>query len=185
LLLIELMALTRIARASLYISRRLHPVAAALSGPHRVLEFEHSPRNELLELVSGATEIPDGAGDSGKKGNQRAETFGDKVLMLFFSSTPLILGVIIAAAALAAFGIAVDPGLLTIGFGAPAIVLAGALGLRGIRFSLAHERRKGEEPALMRLLWKRPLPRVPRPRIPRNKRQIAMCREALDVATAA
>lgn len=124
LLLVEVMALARITRASRYIERVLRPRACAL-GQAKLLEFERSPSAELLPETSGWLA-------------RVRRTFTIAV----FSSASLILVVAIASTALAVAGMIRDWSSLTLCFGAPAVLSALGLGAYGISFTWTHEARK-------------------------------------------
>lgn len=131
LLLIEVMALTRIARASRYIDSCLYPLACKLGRPG-LFEFERSPSVELGKMVDDWREA------------SRARLFiWEPLVMTFFSSTPLILVISVTSMVLAAGGIAFDLGALTLGVGIPAAVAAAVLGWHGVAFTRAHEGRTG------------------------------------------
>jgi hypothetical protein len=124
LMLIEVMALTRIVRASRYIHTHLHPRACELGGCD-LLQFERSPSAELLATMTE------------KRGVR------EWLVIAFFSSAPLILAVATVSVALAIGGIVLDPGALTLGFGLTAVAGAIALARYGIAFTKAHEGRTG------------------------------------------
>jgi len=145
LLLIEVMALTRIARASRYICAHLHPLACKL-GRRKLLQFEHSPGDELRAMVEDwrdASGKRRGASPSDGSGRGRLLLLWEPLVMTFFSSAPLILVISVTSVALAAGGIALDLGALTLGVGLPAAVAAAVLGWHGITFTRAHEGRMG------------------------------------------
>src|SRR4249919_601515 len=92
LLLIEVMALTRIMRASRYIYRCLHPLACNLGCPG-LLEFERSPGAELLASMTerGASTERRRPRTDGSK--QARHSLRERFVIFFFSSTPLILAI--------------------------------------------------------------------------------------------
>jgi hypothetical protein len=141
LLLIEVMALTRIKRASRYIYRCLHPMACELGRPG-LLEFERAPG---VELVAGThrRSAPMGPGRlAAGDGHHRVRRAPRERLRVFFSSsTPLILAIAAASLGLAVGGMLVDWGALTLGFGLSACIGAIVLAWHGIASTQTHEGR--------------------------------------------
>lgn len=141
LLLIEVMALTRIKRASRYIYGRLHPLACRL-GRSSLLEWEGAPGAELL---AGMAERRSAQRHQKPHvdGSRRAQRTVRGWLAIFFSSsTPLILAIAVASIGLAAGGILLDFGVLTITSGFLAMTSAAVLALYGIASTRGHEGRK-------------------------------------------
>lgn len=141
LLLIEVMALTRIMRASRYIYCCLHPLACQLGRPG-LLEFERSPSAELLAGMRGqSSQAGRSRMDQADESKLKQHTLREQFMIFFFSSTPLILVVAAASIGLAAGGILVDFGPLTLSFGLSAALGAVALACYGIASTQTHEAR--------------------------------------------
>jgi hypothetical protein len=130
LLLVEITALTRITRASRYISRHLQPIAEKLTGRNDVLFFEVAPTEPLIEDL--------GQGQSGK--------FFRVLVKLFASSVGIQIIPLVSACALAVGGLIVDGSTATWLLSSIAIVWAAAAASYGLFFTYFHERRvpKGE-----------------------------------------
>lgn len=134
LLLIEVMALTRIMRASRYIFRCLHPLACNLGRPG-LLEFERSPGAELLAaMIERRSPTEQRGSPPSDESNQKRLTLREWLVIFFFSSTPLILAIAAASIGLAAGGIVLDFGLL-------AAISAIVLACCGIASTQTHEGR--------------------------------------------
>lgn len=141
LLLIEVMALTRIMRASRYIFRCLHPLACNLGCPG-LLEFERSPGAELLAgMIERRSPTEQRGSPPSDESNQERLALRERLVIFFFSSTPLILAIAAASIALAVGGIVRDFGLLTLGFGLLAAMSAIVLACYGIASTQTHEGR--------------------------------------------
>lgn len=113
LLLLELMALMRIMRASAYIRRELYPLAVSLTSRPRVLRWEFSPTQDLLESIAVGRE----PGPS------------PRFAKLFASSAPVITAIVLAAVGLPLAGVALDPSdwlapARLVGYAAAAIAFA-------------------------------------------------------------
>lgn len=146
LLLIEVMALMRIARASRYIDGHLRQIASELGGSAELLKFEHSPGVELFEVAARwrRRDAQQPRSDSDSSRSDRSQlSFLERRVLTFFSSMPLILVISLTAVTLAVGGIVVDMDVLTLSFGIPAIGSALVLGSLGISFTKSHEGRNG------------------------------------------
>jgi hypothetical protein len=148
MLLIEIMALTRLRRASAYIAYHLRPLAESLSGRAEILMWEVAPTSELLKTVAAERHaLPAGAA----VGRRRLLARGGKavlsegVVRISASSAPLIGTIALVSIALACGGAIVHPTALTIASGVLAVALAMAGAAYGIAFSYAHERRASPE----------------------------------------
>lgn len=112
LLLLELMALTRIMRASAYIRTDLYPLAKELTGREQILRWEFSPTRTLIESLPGFR-------------RRASATFAK----FFASSAPIVTAIMSAAVGLPVAGLAIDPSEpfaldRLIGFAAAAIAIA-------------------------------------------------------------
>lgn len=145
LLLIEVMALARIARASRYIDGHLRKMASELGGLKELFKFEHSPRVEVRGMVKAWREAS--RKRRRKSPSSRSDRsrliFWEPLVMIFFSSTSPILVISLTSVALAGAGMALDLGALTLSVGLPAVISAAVVGWHGIAFTRAHEGRTG------------------------------------------
>jgi hypothetical protein len=134
LLLIEIMALTRLRRASLYIAKRLHPLAKELAGDPRVLCWELEPSKELF-----ADTLERRAAVGRRRGV--LALVGERSVKISISSAPLITAIaavsILLAVAAWLRGGDIDYLLL----GGPAALAAALLTAYGIAFTALHEGR--------------------------------------------
>jgi hypothetical protein len=93
LLLLELMALTRIMRASAYIRNRIFPIARELTSREDLLQWEFSPTRELVgELTTSERHGPP-----------------SRFTKLFASSAPVVTAIVTAAVGLPIAGVALAP----------------------------------------------------------------------------
>lgn len=149
LLLIEIMALTRLRRASLYIAKRLHPLAVELTQDDRVLRWELEPSKDLFaETLTSREEDR-----SGSVSPMRSVTKGS--MRAFISSSPLIISIAGVSVALAVAGVIRGGELIFLIIGAPAAIIAIGLGTYGVSFTALHEGRllgDVSEPRLVRRL---------------------------------
>jgi hypothetical protein len=130
LLLVEVMALTRLRRASLYISKRLHPLAGELTGNDpRLLRWELEPTEILLEQSRAVSTARFG------------RIAGPGATKAFVSSAPIIVLIALTTFLLAGAGYLVNPVAATAIIGAIAIVLAAISAFYGLAFTSLHEGR--------------------------------------------
>jgi hypothetical protein len=134
LLLIEIMALTRLRRASLYIAKRLHPLAVELAQNHQLLRWELEPSKELFEDTLERREDQPAALSPMRFVTQRS-------LRAFASSSPLIVSIASVSVLLAGAGAIRGGELIFLLIGAPAAIIAVGLGSYGVAFSALHEGR--------------------------------------------
>lgn len=134
LLLVEVMALTRLRRASLYISKRLHPLAAELGEDERLMCWELEPSKELFADTQARQ--TDRTGRGGLMGLVR-----DRSVKISISSAPLILAMTAVSLLLALAGWWRGGGVDYLLLGGPAAVIAVAIGAYGIAFTALHEGR--------------------------------------------
>lgn len=150
LLLIEIMALTRLQRASAYISGHLHPLAESLTGRPEVLMWEHAPSSQLLESIARATEqASPGSAVSRRRRLKRGHQLllSEGMVRTWLSSTPLIATIALVSVVLAGAGVILYPKAVT---WISAILAAGCASggaAYGIALSHAHERRTTDEAA--------------------------------------
>jgi hypothetical protein len=136
LLLVEAMALTRLRRASLYISMRLHPLACELSGGDaRVLRWELDPTKLLLERSKAVSTA------------RLARVAGPEATKAFVSSAPIVGLIALTTILLADSGYAVNPVATTAVIGGIAIVFATIPAFYGLAFTIVHELRTSEPDA--------------------------------------
>jgi hypothetical protein len=130
LLLVEVMALTRLRRASLYISKHLHPIAGELTGDDaRVLRWELEPTRILLE-------------ESKEVSTARfARIAGPGATKAFVSSAPIVALIALTTILLADMGYAINPVATTAVIGGIAIVFAAISAFYGLAFTIVHELR--------------------------------------------
>jgi len=139
LLLLEIVALTRIRRASLYITRSLRPLARELTTEEkRLLCWERAPTADLFEETLAAAQRT----GRGPIKSLRRLLVSEGLVRFFVSSTPLILVIFALSALLAVLGAAVRPWTLAIGL--PAVVISAALAVYGIEATGRHEGREAE-----------------------------------------
>jgi hypothetical protein len=136
LLLIEIMALTRVVRASAYIADHLHPLAEKITGKPEVLAWELAPTSHLLKRVRA------GRRDSAAK----EAIVRDSAVRWWSSSTPVIVTIALVSFLLAVSGAIIYPNALTIVSGVGAILAAAAFATYGIVFSHTHEARTAKPP---------------------------------------
>ena len=162
LLLIEIMALTRLRRASLYVRDSLHPLAVQLTGKEEILSWERSPTKNLVDetgrrrdsyLAANRKEqasLAEGDGlDERLRRRSILQLFGwtekvfasDRLVTIFASSAPLICAMVVSSIVLAAAGAVVQPYGLTLTVGPLGALAALALGMYGIAFTQLHEGR--------------------------------------------
>ena len=92
LLLLELMALTRIMRASAYIRTDIYPMAQQLAERDEILRWEFSPTRKLIENLPGFRRGP-----------------SPGFAKFFASSAPIVTAIAVAAIGLPLAGLAVEP----------------------------------------------------------------------------
>jgi hypothetical protein len=136
LLLIEIMALTRVVRASAYIADHLHPLAEEITGRSEVLVWELAPTSHLLKRVRA------GRRDSAAK----EAIVRDSAVRWWSSSTPVIVTIALVSFLLAVSGAVVYPDALTVVSGVGAILTASAFAAYGTVFSHTHEARMAKPP---------------------------------------
>jgi hypothetical protein len=142
LLLIEIMALTRVARASAYIADYLHPLARELTGDDRVLQWELGPTKPLMARIGRARKVmtaPSSTALGETLDRSRKALVKDRVVRLSASSTPLIITIALVAIVLAVAGAFIYPDALTIISGVLAVLAAATGAAYGIAFSNHHE----------------------------------------------
>jgi hypothetical protein len=123
LLLIEDVALTRIARASAYIAEQLHPLVARLTGEQQALAYE-------LAFAGPQTKrLPSWAGRS------------RRTVRFMVTSSPFLIAMALGTLTLAAAGVAVQTRWWTIVIGSAATLLAGACATYGLTLTIRHEGR--------------------------------------------
>jgi len=123
LLLIEDVALTRIARASAYIAEQLHPLVARLTGEQQALAYE-------LAFAGPQTKrLPSWAGRS------------RRTVRFMVTSSPFLIAMALGTLTLAAAGVAVQTRWWTIVIGSAAALLAGACAKYGLTLTIRHEGR--------------------------------------------
>lgn len=122
MLLVEVMALTRLRRASRYIAQELHPLAQELTGRSAILQWELAPTDKLFE--SGT--------ESG---------FWRATLNTMVSSMPLIVAMVLSSVGLTAASAVVEPTVGGVTSGLTAVVVATVFAAYGIVFSQRHEGR--------------------------------------------
>jgi len=127
MLLVEVMALTRLRRASRYIARDLHPLAQRLTGHSDILCWELAPTDRLFDLPLEPTET--------------ARTFWRKTLNTVVSSTPLIIAMALSCVGLTVGSALVEPTAAGVVAGSAAVVAGMAFGTYGIVFTHRHEGR--------------------------------------------
>jgi hypothetical protein len=161
LLLIEIMALTRLRRASLYVKDTLQPLALELTGNEGILGFERSPTNLLVVETSERRErylaknrkeqgsLSEAGLDKRVGRRTTLRLFGwtekvfasDRLVRLFASSAPLICAMVVTSFVLAATGSIVQPSGLTLTVGPLGALAALVLGAYGVAFTQLHEGR--------------------------------------------
>jgi hypothetical protein len=138
LMLVEIVALTRIRRASLYITKCLRPLAQELTGEEKVLRWECAPTEELFkETLQEARSM----GPDQVKPLQRL-LLSQGLVTFFVSSSPLVLVMFALSVLLAGSGAALLP--WTAAIGVPAVAVGAMLAVYGIGTTGGHERRRGE-----------------------------------------
>ena len=128
MLLVEVMALTRLRRASRYIARDLHPLAQRLTGRTDVLCWELAPTDTLFEF--------------GAEGR-----FWKRTLNTVVSSTPLIVAMTRGALGLTIGSAVVERTAAGIATGAAAVVASAVFAAYGIVFTHRHEGRGAVGPS--------------------------------------
>jgi hypothetical protein len=124
LLVVEITALTRIARASRYIQTQLIPLAQKLSGESQILQFECAPTEVLTGEIA------------------REHRLYRSLVSTFASSLGVLLIPVLAAFALTIGAVLFNGTGVIWGFGGLACLLAvGAMGY-GYSFTSSHERRE-------------------------------------------
>lgn len=122
MLLVEVMALTRLRRASRYIAKALHPLAQDLTGRHDILCWELAPTEWLF-------------------GSSSSETLWHRTLNTVVSSTPLIVAMALGSVGLTVGSAVVQTTTAGIACGGSAVVAAALFAAYGILFSRRHEGR--------------------------------------------
>ncbi|MCA1671986.1 MAG: hypothetical protein LC799_07205 [Actinobacteria bacterium] len=124
LLLIEDVALTRLARASAYIAQCLQPLVETLTGNGLVMGWERSPTTPLLDRLG-----------------LKKDRFGSRIVGLMATSTPFIVMICLASVVLATIGMLIQPRWWSRSLGGGAIVFAALAASYGIWFTSTHEGR--------------------------------------------
>lgn len=135
LLLVEVMALTRLRRASLHIAEHLHPLASELLGDDtRFLRWELGPTERLI-------------GESKKlESKPWARLAGPRPTRAFVSSAAIVIMIALTAIVLADAGYAINPVATTAIIGAVAVVFAASSAAYGLAFTITHELRRPAKP---------------------------------------
>jgi hypothetical protein len=134
LLLVEIMALTRLRRASLYIAKRLHPLAKELGGDERLLSWELEPSKELF--ADTKTRLAEEGQSAGLFALVR-----ERSLRISISSAPLIVAMAAISVLLAVAGWLRGAAIGYLLLGAPAALIAAGLAAYGVAFTALHEGR--------------------------------------------
>jgi hypothetical protein len=138
LLLLELMALTRLRRASIYIQTVLYPRAARLAEDPLLLRWEFGPTRGLLQGTPQTTTLVGG------RFAKRARFLADPLVKIFVTSTPLITALVAGAVVLPLVGAALHPGgwlapVLSAGYVAAGVGIC--FGVAGFWLTRSHEER--------------------------------------------
>ena len=128
MLLVEVMALTRLRRASRYIAQSLHPLAQTLTRRSEILCWELAPTDLLFEA-------------------QREGAFWRRTLNTAVSSTPLIAAMTLGSLGLATGAAVIEPTVAGMASGCTAVIAAAAFATYGIRFTRLHEGRGSVGPS--------------------------------------
>jgi hypothetical protein len=128
MLLVEIMALTRLRRASRYIARTLHPLAQELTQRTDILCWELAPTDALFE-----------ARTEGR--------FWRSSLNTAVSSEPLILAMALSSVGVTVGSALVEPTVAGVSSGCAAVVTAFAFAVYGVLFTHRHEGRGAVAPS--------------------------------------